>query len=157
MTSLLSLLVILLAGLLAFILVQRIIFAVIRRVLREDVRRRTQGREVVLQTYTANSFGLVSLGAAQIRGNGALILTRQELIFIMAFPRRETIIPLKMVIAVTLPRAHLGKTALRPLLHIAFRGPSGEDAIALAVGEPERWREAIQAVAPGGPSGTEAL
>jgi len=155
MTSLLSLLVILVAGLLAFLIVQRVIFAVIRRVLRDDVRRRTQGREVVLQTFTANSFGLVSLGPTQIRGNGSLILTRQELIFIMAFPRRETIIPLNAVIAVTLPRAHLGKTALRPLLHIAFRGPSGEDAIALAVGEPERWREAILSATPGGSSGAE--
>jgi len=143
-SSLVSLLIILTVGLLAFLLVQRIILAVIRRVLRDDVRRRTQGREVIRQTFAANSFGLESLGARQIRGNGALILTREDLIFIMAFPRRETRVPLNTVTSVSLPRSHLGKTALRPLLRVAFQGPSGDDAIGLAVKDPEGWQQDIQ-------------
>jgi hypothetical protein len=144
MSSLLSLLIILVVGLLGFLLVQRVILAVVRRVLRDDVRRRTQGREVIRQTFAANSFGLESLGARQIRGNGALILTREELVFIMAFPRRETSIPLDTIASVSLPRSHLGKTALRPLLHVAFRGPSGDDALGLAVKDPEGWKQAIE-------------
>jgi len=148
MSSLLTLVGILIVGLLAFLFVQRIIFAVIRRVLRDEVHQRIRGREVLLQSFTANFFGRESLGPAQIRGNGALILTRTELIFILAFPRRETVIPIETITAVTQPRGHLGKSALRPLLRVQFTGPKGEDAIAWAVRDPDRWQKGIETVAP---------
>jgi hypothetical protein len=148
MSSLLTLVGILIVGLLAFLLVQRIIFAVIRRVLRDEVQRRTRGREVLLQTFTANFFGRESLGPAQIRGNGALILTRTELIFILAFPRRETVIPIETITSITQPRSHLGKTAFRPLLRVQYAGPQGADTIAWAVGNPDHWQETIASVAP---------
>jgi len=137
-------------GLVLVFLVSRITLAILRRVMRREVAERTRGQRVVRQALTANFFGLQSLGRGQIRGNGALVLTTGELIFIMTFPRRVTEIPLDGITEVSLARRFLGKRAWRPLLQVDFTGTEGPDAAAWAVADPEGWRQALAAVAGGG-------
>jgi hypothetical protein len=136
--------IILLAGLLYFLFVSRIVSAFTRRVLRADYQRKTLGRQVLLEAWGANFFGQVSTGGGQIRGNGVLALTSKELIFILAYPRRVTEIPLNTITSVSLARSHLGRTIVSPLLKVEFQGKEGNDAVAWAVPDPHRWIKAIQ-------------
>ncbi len=111
---------------------------------RKDVARLTAGRRVVRRSLTANYFGQESRGRAQIRGNGALVLTEQNLIFVLAAPRRELVIPLAEVTGTALTRRHLGKTIIRRLLRVDWRGAEGPDAVAWAVARPELWVRDIE-------------
>lgn len=112
--------------------------------LETDVEQRTAGQDVIMQTGNANSFGQSSKGIKQIRGNGALILTRQEIQFLMAVPRSKITIPLSQVTSVSLLRSHLGKTVFKPLLWVEYQSLEGPDSIAWAVQHPEQWKSAIE-------------
>lgn len=128
-------------GLLVFL---KILFARIRGKLREVVDTRFRGQEILLQTLGANFFGRKSKGVRQIRGNGALVLTKDELWFLRACPVKEFIIPVKDINSISLTRSHLGKAVGRNLLLVEYSSPEGDDAIAWAVREPEKWKEAIE-------------
>jgi hypothetical protein len=110
----------------------------------DDARHRTDGQDIILQTGNASSFGQASKGAKQIRGNGALILTREAIRFLMAVPRNEIEIPLSRVTSVSLPKSHLGKTVFKPLLRVEFESLEGRDSIAWAVREPSKWKDTIE-------------
>ncbi|NQT73135.1 MAG: hypothetical protein HQ553_10280 [Chloroflexi bacterium] len=114
------------------------------RGLQADIERRTAGQDVIMQTGNANSFGQSSRGIKQIRGNGALILTRQEIQFLMTVPRSEITIPLGQVTSVSLPKSHLGKTVFKPLLRVEYQSLEGPDSIAWAIQNPEKWKSAIE-------------
>lgn len=107
---------------------------------REAIARRHPDSDVVLSETLAQSFGLQSLGAAQLRGSGALALTSGELFFLMYAPTREVVIPLASIDAVTLPRSHLGKTQGVELLHVRYTVDGAEDAIAWRVPDPRAWK-----------------
>ncbi len=132
------------AGLLVFL---RLLFSRIRKKLKEVVDLKFRGREILLQTLSANFFGQRSKGAKQVRGNGALVLTNDELWFLRAYPVKEFSIPLKDVASVSLTRSHLGKTVGRDLLFVEYATPEGDDAIAWAVCDPENWKDAIEKAA----------
>lgn len=102
--------------------------------------------DIVLEDSLANSFGLESLGATQVRGNGALVLTKTTLHFFQAVPERDVEIPLARIDEVGITRAHLGKTAGVDLLHVAFRDPVGKlDSIAWVVRpDAETWRTKLR-------------
>lgn len=117
----------------------------VRWLLRKDVARLCAGRRIARQALTANFFGQESQGRGQARGNGALLLAERELLFVLAAPRREIAIPLPQVTEVGLARSHLGKSILRPLLRVAWRGPEGTDAAAWSVPDVTGWVRDIEA------------
>jgi hypothetical protein len=88
--------------------------------------------------------GLESRGASQVRGNGRLTLTDEELRFRMFVPDRETRIPLEAVTAVGSERTWLGKWVGRRLLRVRWRTPEGaEDAMAWEVRDLAGWIAAL--------------
>jgi hypothetical protein len=134
------------AGLL--VAVASIVLLVLRRV-RAGLARRVQARftrESIVLAEGANFFGRRSAGLAQLRGNGALVLTKDLLWFAQAVPERDVEIPVASIRSVTTPRSFLAKTIFRPLLAVRFEGPAGEDEIGWAVRDVEKWRQALETV-----------
>ena len=104
------------------------------------VRTRLGADRILLLEDGANSFGVESGGRWQIRGNGCLAATADEILFVMWFPRREVHIPRSHVTAVERARSHLGKTAGRNLLRVRFTNDDGRpDSIAWWVANLREW------------------
>ena len=99
-----------------------------------------------LRESDANSFGVESAGPWQVRGNGTLALTEEELLFAQWVPNRLLRIPRAAIVEVTTARAHLGKTMGRKLLKVAWANERGErDSIALWVRDLDGWLAALGA------------
>jgi hypothetical protein len=67
-------------------------------------------RELELMDDSANSFGVESRGVAEIRGNGCLALTADEVLFVMWPPRRELRISRERISVIERAGSHLGKS-----------------------------------------------
>lgn len=93
----------------------------------------------------ANSFGIESAGVTQIRGNGCLAATDDEVLFVMWVPRREFRIPRDRITAVERATSHLGKTVARPLLRLRYTNQGGQaDSIAWFVSDLPAWETALR-------------
>ncbi|HEU5062254.1 MAG TPA: hypothetical protein VFT79_03750 [Solirubrobacterales bacterium] len=107
-------------------------------------RRHLQGLELLLEDQGANSFGVGSGGPWQVRGNGNLALTEDELLFAQWVPNRLLRIPRRSILKVSTTKSHLGKTIGRPLLEVTWTTEEGsEDKIALWVRDLDRWIAAL--------------
>jgi hypothetical protein len=101
---------------------------------------------VPLRESDANSFGVESAGPWQVRGNGNLALTEEELLFAQWVPSRVLRVPRDAILEVTTARAHLGKTMGRKLLKVRWINEAGErDSIALWVKDLDGWLLALGA------------
>jgi hypothetical protein len=117
------------------------------------VRRRAREQQAALaaelgdaarRVANARGLGLESRGARQVRGNGWLVLTPDELRFRQWVPDRETCIPLAGVTAVATPRWWLGKSVGSRLLCVRWRDADGtEDAMAWQVRDLDGWLAAL--------------
>jgi hypothetical protein len=108
------------------------------------VRARLGKDRIVLLDDRANSFGIESRGVTQIRGNGCLAATDDEILFVMWFPRRELRIPRERITAVEHATWHLGKSVARPLLRLRYINESGQDdSIAWFVRDLPAWETAL--------------
>lgn len=93
-----------------------------------------------------NGLGWQSRGRGQVRGNGRLVLTPEELRFRQWMPQRETTIPLAAVTSVGTERSWLGKWVGSKLLCVRRRTSDGsEDAMASQVRDLEGWLAALHA------------
>lgn len=107
-------------------------------------RRHLQGLDLLLEEAGANSFGIESAGPWQIRGNGNLALTENELLFAQWVPDRLLRIPRRAIVEVSTTGSHLGKTIGRPLLEVTWTvEDGGHNSIALWVGDLDRWLTAL--------------
>lgn len=110
----------------------------------ERIQERFPSQEIVLSETTANFFGLESRGSFQLRGNGVLVLTEDELWFSRFIKREDITIPLNTIQAVRLVDSHLGKRIFgRKLIYVQFQGSEGLDSGAWLVSDPNRWQKAI--------------
>ena len=92
----------------------------------------------------AQGLGQESRGRSQVRGNGWLALTDDELRFRQWIPARETRIPLSAVTAVETKRSWLGKSVGSRLLVVRWRDEAGaEDAMAWSVRDLDEWLAAL--------------
>jgi hypothetical protein len=99
----------------------------------------------VRRKANAQGLGLQSAGRGQVRGNGWLVLTEDELRFHQWVPARETRIPLAAVTAVETPRSWLGKSVGSRLLCVRWRKPEGgEDAMAWNLRDLDGWLAALR-------------
>lgn len=115
-----------------------------RRAAASDVRARL-GDSAVLVDESANFFGIESRGKAQMRGNGHLAASADEIVFVMWLPRRELTIPRERVTAVERTRSHLGKSVGRELLRVRFANDAGEpDSVAWLVRDLGAWEAALR-------------
>jgi hypothetical protein len=112
--------------------------------LRRRAKRHFAGIEL-LREGDANSFGVESAGAMQVRGNGTLALSADELLFAQWLPNRLLRIPRSAIYEVTTAKSHLGKTVGRELLEVSWSDElSGSDLIALWVSDLAAWIEALR-------------
>jgi len=111
--------------------------------LRKRARHHFEGLALI-RSDDANSLGVESEGPWQVRGNGTLALTSEELLFAQWLPDRLLPIPRRSIVEVTTTRAHLGKTIGRNLLKVVWTPEiEDRDSIALWVKDPEWWIEAL--------------
>lgn len=120
-----------------------VLIVVIFRMVR--IRSRLKSQTIVLSDRFANFYGLFTHGPGQIRGNGWLLLTKDDLIFEMYLPARSLVIPLKSVIHVDTVPAHLGKTgkAGQPLLRITYASEAQKESAAWRVDQVQQWVSSI--------------
>ncbi|MFN2524725.1 MAG: hypothetical protein ABR505_00445 [Actinomycetota bacterium] len=115
-----------------------------RRSIAAEVRSRLGENDIIAFDESANFFGVESRGPAQLRGNGCLGASADEVLFIMWLPRRETHIPRAQITGVERTRSHLGKTIGSELLRIRFTNDEGSpDSIAWFVTELPAWESAL--------------
>ena len=119
------------------------------RAKREEARaaleQKLAGRRVLARDDRALYFGLGSRGGRQLRGNGCLAATDEEILFEMWVPRRSLSISRARVLAVEGARAHAGKTIGFELVRVRFREPDGrEESAAWATREPGLWLSALR-------------
>ena len=131
-------------GLLFLFAVLGLFFSQIRRKLGKLVTDKFDKEEILGATTRANFFGIKSKGGNQIRGNGALVLTRNEIYFIRAVPQKEYRIPISSIRKVSTPRFFNGKSALVSLLCVNYDTEYGEDSIAWALKNTKKWKDAIE-------------
>lgn len=96
--------------------------------------------DLILVSKSANFFGVESKGSKQIRGNGVLILSKDELYFQMWLPKRIVRISLKKIKRVTSTTHHLRKTKFVDLLKIEYINNKGEgDSAVWWVKDLQEW------------------
>jgi len=100
--------------------------------------------DIIGATTRANFFGLKSLGSKQIRGNGAIVLTKNKLYFIRATPFLEHIIPIEEIREISLPTSFNGKSVFKKLLCIHYQNDGQDEAIAWTIKSPEKWKLSIE-------------
>jgi len=126
------------------LIVIRLFFSSIQTKLGNHIQKRFDKEKIVGATTNANFFGQQSKGGKQLRGNGAFVLTKDEVCFIRAIPFKEYVIPLKSITEVSLPKSFNGKFVFSKLLCVQYKTDSGLDAMAWAVKSPESWKKAIE-------------
>lgn len=134
-------------GLVVWFVVQFILRRVMARVESNAAAQISQhfaGQDILLSTYKANCLGVESAGVLQVRGNGGLALTANELYFTGA-TGKELSIDRRSIMAVSEVRSHLAKTYFKPLLHVRYRTAEGEDSVAWLLPDLERWKAALGA------------
>ena len=120
------------------------VLAWLRRRAAADVRARLGEDQILLIDEQANSFGIESRGLFQIRGNGCLAATEDEVVFMMWIPRRELRIPRDRITAVERVRSHLGKRIGRDLLRVRYVDEAGRpDSVAWFVHHLPTWEATL--------------
>ena len=112
---------------------------------RENLTELAAGRTVKRES-SAQSFGIRSKGAAQLRGAGYLALFDDELVFVQAIATNHVRAKLSDIVGVTTPRSFLGKTQGAKLLAVEWRTGAGTDQVALRVADLDGWLEALGGV-----------
>ena len=111
-----------------------------KRQVAEEVTQSLGGYNIELTDDFASFFGLESRGLKQVRGNGCLALTKDEIYFLRWAPRMELRIPREKVLRVETVRSHLGKSKLVPLLKVHFTNEDGgADSVAWYVRDVPAW------------------
>jgi hypothetical protein len=98
---------------------------------------------LVRSDLRALSLGRESAGVWQGRGNGALVLTHQDLHFFQLVPQVELRLPLATITDLSFPHSHLGKTLPYKLLNVHFTSDGKLDTVAWYVPDLDGWKTAI--------------
>ena len=123
-----------------------VLIPVSRRAKRVQTRLDEEFGDSTERSANVSSLGLQSRGRGQVRGNGRLVLTPDELRFRQWIPQHETTIPIAAVTSVGTERTWLGKWVGSKLLCVRWRASDGsEDAMAWQVPDLEGWLAALNA------------
>jgi len=102
---------------------------------------------IVLACEGANFFGQESLKVKQVRGNGVLLLTKEELIFEYWTSKRVIRIPQSKILRLEKTKWHLGKTKGVNLLKVRFTNEENiEDSAAWWVKNIEHWTQMLESI-----------
>ena len=104
-----------------------------------------KGKDIILSLGNANFFGQQSRKKTQVRGNGLLLLTAEELFFEMWYPKKQLQIPVSSILKIEIAKSFLHKTAFRKLLKVVYSNQEGEeDAAAWWVTPLDKWIEELE-------------
>jgi hypothetical protein len=110
----------------------------------DEILNKFKDKDIIISLNSANFFGQQSQKSFQVRGNGVLLLTQEELYFEMWHPKEVLQIPTKEILIVEPTKSFLRKTVFRRLLKVVFRNENGvEDAAAWWVTSLDQWIEEI--------------
>lgn len=138
--------------LIAIGLITRLVLKNLQKQGEEILKTRFKAEETLEKDLTANFFGIRSLGTGQIRGNGLLVLTRDQLWFQRYGAQEPIRIPTEQIQKVSSVRSHLGKTVGKELLSIEFKNNSSQaDAAAWLVSDLEGWKNNLELLIPSHP------
>ena len=102
---------------------------------------------IILSLNSANFFGQQSCKSTQVKGNGVLILTDEDLYFEMWRPKKILQIPISSVLKIEITKSFLHKSVFRKLLKVVFTNQEGdEDAAAWWVTSLDKWIEKLEKV-----------
>jgi len=111
----------------------------------KSILEKFEVKDIICLLVGANFFGQESLKLRQVRGNGVLVLTSEELYFEMWISKRVFRIPIYSIIDLEETKWHLRKTKNRLLLKIIFTNSMGEtDSVAWIVRDLDLWINEIQ-------------
>ena len=113
----------------------------------KEVLEKFKSKTILDIKPSANFFGQESLGYTQIRGNGVLILTEDELYFEMWTPKRAFRIPISSIQTIDTPRTHLGKTKGHRLIKVTYQNEKGEiDSMAWLVKDLDIYKKSLEEI-----------
>jgi len=122
-----------------------IMIPVSRRARRLEAAMETEIGGAGERSENVQGLGLQSRGKGQVRGNGWLVLTADDLRFRQWVPDCETRIPRAAITKVETDRWWLGKSVGSKLLIVRWRTPEGgEDAMAWNVRDLDAWLAALE-------------
>ncbi|MBJ8341163.1 hypothetical protein JGU71_19945 [Antrihabitans sp. YC3-6] len=127
------------------VVVLKVVVGRVRKSSAAKIESQFSPTDIVRADPLANFFGLESKGGAQVRGNGALVLTRTMVWFSRAGGSVPLEIPLAAVREVDAVKTHAGKSVGRRLLWIRFETDRGFDSVAWFVRDVDDWITAIRA------------
>jgi hypothetical protein len=108
--------------------------------LERRIAARYDPEQIILKDLKALTFGLESRGVMQGRGNGALVLTADELCWLRFVPERTDLrLPLASITKVDTVTSHLGKSYGRSLLRVSFTNDGKPDSMAWYVPDLGLW------------------
>jgi len=114
---------------------------------REQILEKFNEADIIQVSEKANFFGLESKGSKQVRGNGVLVLTKNELFFQMWLPKRIIKIPMGSIKDISTPTHHLRKTKHIKLLKVEFINQNGNmDSSTWWVKDLKEWTAKITAL-----------
>ncbi len=132
------------SGIVLLLIILKTVFSSTQRALNELIQNKFIKQDIILSTTRANCFGIKSKGGMQIRGNGALVLTKEILYFLMLVPHKEYIIPINSISDISTPKSFNGKSIFSPLLCIRFNIDNKVDEIAWVVNNLQIWVDEIK-------------
>ncbi|MHA2184498.1 MAG: hypothetical protein ACXAAI_05795 [Promethearchaeota archaeon] len=110
-----------------------------------EILEKFRGQTILLSDDMANFFGQESLGVWKIRGNGVLLLTKEDLFFGMWKPQKELKILVTSISKISNPKRHLKKSVFKPLLKVNFKNSNGfEDSAAWFVRDLDKWNATLK-------------
>ena len=100
---------------------------------------------IIYFSKEVNFFGQKSAGRAQLRGNGSLLLTPDELHFLRWVPKKNIVIPLDNIENIERVNSFLGKKKNSKLLKVEFSNYQGEkDSAAWFLDNMHAWEQVIK-------------
>ncbi|MBY9010599.1 MAG: hypothetical protein KGD74_12100 [Candidatus Lokiarchaeota archaeon] len=112
-----------------------------------EILDKFKGKDIIISLNSANFFGQQSRKSTQVRGNGVLILTAEELYFEMWRPKKILQIPISSIVKIEITKSFLHKSVFRKLLKLVFTDLEGEeDAAAWWVTSLDKWIEELEKV-----------
>ena len=112
-----------------------------------EILDKFKDKSIILSSDNANFFGQQSRKSTQVRGNGVLILSAEDLYFEMWIPKKILQIPISSVLNIEITKSFLHKSAFRKLLKLIFTNQEGEeDAAAWWVTSLDKWIEELEKV-----------
>lgn len=111
----------------------------------EELFRNYHKDRIIYFSREVNFFGKHSDGSLNIKGNGSMLLTPDQLHFKKWIPVQDLIIPIENIKNVERVDSFMGKSKNRPLLKIDFNNKNGEmDSAAWLLDNMHNWEKFLK-------------